>query len=67
MVSIIKSAKRRGNAIRKKNGGNIMNEFITELRLALEDYFCGKFVEKDGKIIAQLDDGHKFTIKVEEA
>ena len=46
-------------------GGKTMENFLTELRLALEDYFCGKFTEEDGKIIAELDGGHKFTIKVE--
>ena len=43
-----------------------MDKILTELRLALEDYFCGKFTEQDNAIVAELNDGHTFVIRVEE-
>lgn len=42
-----------------------MEEFITELLLALDDYFCGTFSEENGRIVAKLNDGKTFSIRVE--
>ena len=44
-----------------------MDDFLKELLLALEDYFCGTFTERDGAIIARLNDGYKFEISVKTA
>ena len=43
-----------------------MEDFITELRLALADYFCGTFTQGNGTIIAKLNDGRTVSIRVEE-
>lgn len=39
-----------------------MKDFLKELRLALEDYFCGTFTETEEGIQVELKDGKKFLI-----
>ena len=44
-----------------------MKEFLKELMLALDDFFCGTFTESEEGISVKLNDGNTFLIRVEEA
>ena len=43
-----------------------MKDFIEELTLALQDYFCGTVVERESKIVIELSDNGKFEILVKQ-
>ena len=41
-----------------------MKDFLMELKLAIEDYFCGEFTLLDYGISVKLNDGKTFYIAI---
>ena len=44
-----------------------MKDFVLELKLALQDYFCGTVTEENDKIVLALENGQTFFVCVEQA
>ena len=62
-----KTPERREAIIKAIMEGKVEKEvLLTEIRIALEDYFMGKFEEAENKIILKLFNGQKFEIVLNE-